>query len=228
MRNLKSYINFLNEDSFNIKNEEPNKIVTKLGNIFKKYKNVREVPRGSKKGPEVSKWLEVSGAKPGNNWCMAFVYGVFNELADSLGITNPLPKTAGVINHWDKTDPDLRLNISEVKDNMELLLPGMIFIMHRAKSKDDKNVGHAGIILQVDPIKKTFISIEGNTKDMGSGESGRVGVNSRKISDPLLIGFTDYFKDIRTPDFNKELTQSITEIFKDDIERIKFKNPAEH
>ena len=228
MEKLKNFNQFINEALFNIKQDEYEKSASTMANLFAKYKNAKELPKGSKKGPQVSNWLRVAGAQPGQNWCMAFVYGIFDELAGSLGITNPLPKTAGVMDHWDKTDPSVKINVSDVRSNADLLKPGMIFIMHRAKAHGQKNLGHAGIVISTDPVKKTFTSIEGNTNDMASGQGGRVGINTRRMDDPLLVGFTDYFKDSRTPEFEDALTKEFTTVLGDDVERIKFKNPITH
>jgi len=228
MEKLKKFAEFINESMFNIKDEDFEKSASTMAGLLQKYKNVKELPKGSKKGPEVSSWLRVAGAQPGNNWCMAFVYGIFDELAGHLGITNPLPKTAGVMDHWDKADPSIKINVSDTKTNPDLLKPGMIFIMHRAKAHGQKNLGHTGIVISVDPVKKSFVSIEGNTNDMASGQGGRVGINTRRLDDPLLIGFVDYFKSSRGPEFEEALNREFTNALGDDIERLKYKNPITH
>ena len=227
MENLKAFSEFLNE-SFDMDKEDFEKNSSLFGDLLQKYKNVREIPKGSKKGPEISKWVRLLGVTPGVNWCMAFVYGVFDELSSLMGVKNPLPKTASVIAHWDKTEHSLRINASDAMKEIDLVKPGMIFIMHRASSEGQKNLGHAGIVTSIDPVKKTFTSIEGNTNDMGSGQSGRVGINIRKMDDPLLVGFTDYFKSSRTKQFDEILTKEILDAVNDDIQRIKFKNPLTH
>jgi len=228
MKNLKKFSDFINEATLNIKDEDIEKSANILASTLQKYKNVTELPKGSKKGPEVSSWLRVAGAAPGNNWCMAFVYGIFDEISGHLGMTNPLPKTAGVIDHWDKAEPSLKINVSDVRKNPDLLQPGMVFIMHRAQAHGQKNLGHTGIIISVDPVKKSFTSIEGNTNDMASHQGGRVGINARTLDDPLLVGFIDYFKDSRNPEFNEAFNKELGSALGDDIERLKYKNPITH
>ena len=228
MKFLKTFIGFVNESSlFNFGETDYDKAAGALSGLIKKYKSAKEMPKGSNKGPEVSQWLRDAGVAPGLPWCMAFVYGMFDEMSAQLGISNPLPKTAGVIAHWDATDPATRINISDVVKTPDLLKPGMIFIMHRAQA-GQSNLGHTGIVISTDPIKKTFIAIEGNTNDIGSGEGDRVGINPRKLSDPLLIGFTDYFKKVRSPKFDEALTKSISAASNDEQERIKYKEPLTH
>jgi hypothetical protein len=227
MKFIKKYTDFIIE-SIEIPQEEFEKATDLMGKIINTHKTVRESPKGSKKGPKVSDWLRTAGVKPGLNWCMAFVYGVFDEWCKGLGSQNTLPKTAGVMDHWDKTDMNLRINIEDVKKDPDILKPGMIFIMHRAKSKGQKNLGHTGIIISVDPAKKTFVAIEGNTNDQGSGQGGRVGINTRSLGDPLLVGFTDYLKTLRSPEFDGILSQTVQKYVKDDLERIKYKNPISH
>jgi hypothetical protein len=72
-------------------------------------------------------------------------------------------------------------------------------------SRPGKGLGHTGIVLGVDPQKRTFTTIEGNTNDQQSGEGDRVGVNVRKIDSKTLIGFIDYFRSSRTKEFENDL-----------------------
>ena len=195
MNFLKKYDNFLME-TIKIHKDDYKKAADLMAKIISQNKNVREFPKGSDKGPEISKWLKSLNVSPGNPWAMAFVYGIFDKLCRSLGVENQLPKTASVMAHWEKTDSKLKLSIQDARNKPDLLKPGMIFIMVSTE-KDKKKLGHTGIITSVDPIKKTFTSIEGNIHDMGSNESDRVGINLRNLNDPILIGFTDYFHDIR-------------------------------
>ena len=228
MEHIKSYEGFIFEsDMFSFNEADYEKSAETFAGLIKKYKTAKEMPKGSNKGPEVSQWLRDSGVAPGSPWCMAFIYGIFNEMSLALGIKNPLPKTAGVIAHWDSTDPSIRLNISEALKEPDKVKTGMIFIMHRAQS-GKSNLGHTGIIISVDPVKKTFVSIEGNTNDMGSGEGDRVGINCRNFNDPLLIGFTDYFSKSRSPKFDEVLTKEVNTVTNDDQQRIKFKTPIGH
>lgn len=109
-------------------------------------------------GPQVNEYLGSVGLSPGNSWCMAFMYWCFNKAADQLGIRNPLAKTAGVIDHWNKK----RFQYGKVQPEA-----GDIFIMDFGSGK-----GHTGIIEKVDPV---FVyTIEGNSNDEGSREGYEV------------------------------------------------------
>ena len=76
-------------------------------------------------------------------------------------------------------------------------------------SRPGKGLGHTGIVIGVDVNKREFITIEGNTNDQQSGEGDRVGVNRRKLDKLPLLGFIDYFKGTRTPEFEKDIISAI-------------------
>lgn len=149
----------------------------------------------------VSAYLASTGLGGGYPWCMAFVYYIFNELSKQLGQTNPLPKTAGCMSHWSKAPADVKITIAQAKQDPNLVRPGQIFIM----SRPGKGLGHTGIVLGVDPQKRTFTTMEGNTNDQQSGEGDRVGVNVRKLDSATLKGFLDYFRTTRTKEFENDL-----------------------
>ena len=132
---------------------------------------VQEVPKGSNAGPEVEIYLKSVGLGKGYAWCMAFVYWVTNESAKKLGIVNPLLKTAGVLNQWNKR-PVLRVKTPQTGD---------IFIMDYGKGQ-----GHTGFVSQVLP-NGIIETIEGNTNADGSREGYAVCKRTRKISS--CIGF---------------------------------------
>ena len=173
----------------------------RFAEILKSNYQVKEQPKGSNKGPEVSKYLSATGLGPGYPWCMAFVYSMFSDLSSALGISNPLPKTAGVLNHWSKADSSLKITIDAARKNPGLVKPGQIFIM----SRPGKGTGHTGIVVSVDITNRSFKSIEGNTNDQLSGEGDRVGINKRELSANSLIGFIDYFKGSRDEKFENTI-----------------------
>ena len=88
-----------------------------------------------------------------------------------------------------------------IKTNPSLIRPGQIFIMTRP----GKGLGHTGIVVAVDEKDRSFTSMEGNTNDQLSGEGDRVGINKRKIDGTNLVGFIDYFKSSRTPEFERDI-----------------------
>ena len=203
MRRIKLFESFIKEASINL--EDPNKAGEVFAGVVAINKDYKEDPKGSNTGTMVNQYLSSVGLKPGYPWCAAFVYYIFDQVTKKLGITNQLPKTGGVMNFWDKSDKNLRIDIKEAKANPSLIKPGQIFIM----SRPGKELGHTGIIISVDPTKREFTSIEGNTNDQKSGEGDRVGVNKRKLDNLALVGFIDYFKGERTPGFENALSLAI-------------------
>lgn len=204
MRRIQSFSQFVSEAQFPV--NDPSTTGEKFAGVLAANKDVKEVPKGSNKGPEVSKYLQSVGLGPGLPWCAAFVYYIFDQLAKQLGTTNPLPKTGGVMNHWGKAGQDTKITIDQARSNPNLVRPGQVFIMTRP----GKGLGHTGIIVSVDPQKKTMTTIEGNTNDQLSGEGDRVGTNVRKLDQGTLVGFLDYFKTSRTPEFEAALSKAIT------------------
>ncbi len=198
-KRIKNFCDFVNEGQFSLKS--PDTDGDKFAKILSFNRNVKEEPKGSNRGQMVSAYLASTGLGGGYPWCMAFVYYIFNELSKQLGQTNPLPKTAGVMNHWNTAPKDVKITIQQAKADPNLVRPGQIFIM----SRPGKGLGHTGIVIGVDPQKRTFTTIEGNTNDQQSGEGDRVGVNVRKLDSNTLIGFLDYFRGTRTKEFEMDL-----------------------
>lgn len=203
MNNIKSFQDFLNEAQFTL--PDPAKAGDTLAGVIVANRQVKEQPKGSNAGTEVGNYLKSVGLKPGLPWCAAFVYYIFDQLSKRLGQKNPLPKTGGVMHHWESAPADTKITVAQARANHNLIKPGQIFIM----SRPGKGLGHTGIVVNVDPSKGTFTSIEGNTNDRLSGEGDRVGVNTRAINSRSLIGFIDYFKDKRTQEFEKNLSKAI-------------------
>lgn len=149
-------------------------------------KGVREVPKNSNKGPEVSAYLKRAGAAPGNPWCCAFIYWCFDETANALGRTNPMVKTAGCLDHWNRAASKgaTRITKSQAMANPGLIKPGMIFIMDFGGGK-----GHTGLI---EKVSGGFITtVEGNTDASKTREGGGVYRLTRKIAS-VNKGFIDY------------------------------------
>jgi hypothetical protein len=68
---------------------------------------VLEQPKNSNSGPQVNEYLRRAGVplslpaerKP---WCCAFVYWCFDEAARGAGRANPMVRTAGCLDHWNR------------------------------------------------------------------------------------------------------------------------------
>jgi predicted chitinase/peptidoglycan hydrolase-like protein with peptidoglycan-binding domain len=217
---MKSFKKLLKEAT--ISGKEPDVMALPYSNTLAQNVNVREVPKGSNYGKEVTRYLKTTGldnewryrttqydkktGKPYNRgyaWCMAFVYTMFDDFVKKLGLSNPLPKTAGVLKHWNRADSNLKINIAEARTNPSIVKPGQIFIQSRDGG------GHTGIVTSVDVDKGTFKTIEGNTDDDRSGEGNRVGRNTRKLSQSSLLGFIDYFKGNRSKKFEETVADVV-------------------
>jgi hypothetical protein len=150
---------------------------------------VMEQPPGSNRGPEVDSYIRRVGGNPAGQlpWCAAFIYFCFDEAANAIGRSNPVVKTAGVLDHWAaavrKGIP--RISSNSAVQNPDLVRPGHIFVIDTGGGH-----GHTGLVLEVAGGK--LITIEGNTNDGGSREG--IGVfqrDSRKIAQ-INKGFIDY------------------------------------
>jgi hypothetical protein len=158
-------------------------------NVAESQVGVMEVPAGSNRGPQVDEYVRRVGCNPADQlpWCAAFVYYCFDESAKALGRSNPLVKTAGVLDHWaaagQRGTP--RISGEQATQNPDLIRPGHIFVIDTGGGH-----GHMGLVREV--TGGTLVTIEGNTNDGGSREG--VGVfqrNSRKIVS-INKGFIDY------------------------------------
>jgi hypothetical protein len=205
MKRIKNFTTFVHEAQ-QIALNDPSKDGETFAGVLAANKDAKEQPKGSNKGPEVSRYLQSVGLSPGLPWCMSFVYYIFDEVCKRLGKTNTVVKTGGCMNHWGEAPSDAKIPVDRVKSSPNLIRPGQIFIM----SRPGKGLGHTGIVVAVDEKDRSFTSMEGNTNDQLSGEGDRVGVNKRKIDGTNLIGFIDYFKNSRTPEFEADISKAIT------------------
>ena len=147
---------------------------------------VREVPRNSNKGPEVSAYLKRAGVSPGLPWCCAFVYWCVDEAALILHRANPMVCTAGCLDHWNKAAAKgaARITTARASADPARVAPGMVFIMSFGGG-----AGHTGF---VESVAGGFVTtIEGNTDASKTREGGGVYRLTRKIVD-INKGFIDY------------------------------------
>ena len=149
-------------------------------------KRVREQPRHSNRGPEVDAYLKRTGVPTGLAWCCAFVYWCFDEAATGLGRANPMVRTAGCLNHWDRAPSRgaTRLMRHQAIADPGRIRPGMVFIMDFGGG-----MGHTGL---VESMQGGFLTtIEGNTDASKTREGGGVYRLTRKIVE-VDKGFIDY------------------------------------
>jgi len=150
------------------------------------------------RGLQVDAYLAAAGiAKPGSSppggypWCQAFVYWCFVQAAKSIKRPDqPAPKTAGVLDHWNKSATNKKIKrITKVTATADLSLvkPGMIFV-----NDYGTGLGHTGFIERVYPDGR-LVTIEGNTNLQANREGlGVYRLERRKLNDKELKGFLDY------------------------------------
>jgi hypothetical protein len=149
-------------------------------------KNIREQPRNSNRGPEVEAYLRSTDTPPGYAWCCAFVYWCFEQAAREMGTTNPMLKTAGCLDHWNRSRRKGTAVVTshDALDNPALVEPGMVFIMDHGRG-----AGHTGFVEKVNGSLLT--TIEGNTDASKTREGGGVYRLRRKIVE-INKGFINY------------------------------------
>jgi hypothetical protein len=144
---------------------------------------VMETPEGSNGGPEVDAYLASVGLGTGFYWCASFVYWCFRTAAANLGRANPVFKTAGCLNHWNKTQ-GRKIPAAEAVANPGLVKPGHIFILNHGAG-----MGHTGL---VESVEGGFLhTIEGNSDPEGGSNGIGVFRLERKIA-AINQGFIVY------------------------------------
>jgi hypothetical protein len=152
---------------------------------------VMEVRPPFNRGPRVDEYQLRTGLRlrPGADgfaWCACFVYFCFDEAARKLGRRNPVIKTAGCLDHWNRAREAGIAQVSGTRatNKPALVQPGMVFIMDFGGGK-----GHTGI---VEAVHGGFITtIEGNSNNQGSRDGVGVFRLTRKINS-INKGFIDY------------------------------------
>lgn len=157
----------------------------KLLEVAAKEVGVMEQPLGSNRGPRVDEYLRSVGLDPTKGswpWCAAFCYWCFRTAIADIEIPMPTsfpPRTAGVIDHWNKTNGYKFGAKSNYTAN-----PGDIFLMD-----EGHGLGHMGIIEVVN--KDVLTTIEGNTNEDGSRNGVGVYRRKRKLTE-INKGFISY------------------------------------
>ncbi len=105
------------------------------------------------------KYLAAVGLEPGNPWCAAFVYWVFDQLRGN-GDDNPCPKTGGALKIFEEAPAQARVTVPH---------PGCVFVVDHGKGK-----GHCGFVEDYFEATGEIQSIEGNTNQAGSREGNSV------------------------------------------------------
>ncbi len=164
-------------------------LLVKAIEVARSQIGVLEDPPGSNRGAQVEEYQRSVGIPPGEPWCAAFVYWCFRRAAEQLGIANPVLRTGGVLDHWNRAYEEgiRRVTREQAMEDPSLALPGFIFIIDTGAPG---GAGHTGLVEKVDG--GMLVTIEGNTNE-GGGREG-IGVfrrSKRKILD-INKGFIDY------------------------------------
>ena len=149
-----------------------------------------EAPPGSNRGPRVDAYLRAVGLNPGAGsfaWCAAFVYFCFDESSRGHGRKNPLVKTAGVLDHWNRAAQRgaRRIKAADALAQPDLVRPGQIFVMDFGGG-----AGRTGMVRGIRDGK--LLTIEGNTNDGGSREGIGVFERTGRTIGSVNKGFLDY------------------------------------
>ena len=135
-----------------------------------KHRGVVEV--GNNDGPEVRAWLARVFRKPGAPWCAAFAWCCLDDACRELGLSNPIPATAGV---------HLLAQRARIAGGWTAEPgPGFVGLHDAGKSKAGARLGHCGIILEVG--EHHCLGIEGNTDEAGSREGQGVHEKPRALA----------------------------------------------
>ena len=123
---------------------------------------VKEVPRGSNKGPEVNKYLRRVGIAPGSPWCAAFTADTIATIAATAGVTCPVPLTAScdVLLEWARKRGRLFASAQ----------PGDLFLVMAS----EHDAVHTGFVEAVHTAAGTLTTVEGNSNSSGGREGFEV------------------------------------------------------
>ena len=158
--------------------------------LAQKEIGVMEEPPGSNRGTRVDQYLRSVGLNPGSGsfaWCAAFLYFCFDEVSREQGRTNPVVKTAGVLDHWNRAAQAgaRRIKAADAVAEPDRVKPGHIFVM-----EFPGGAGHTGMIREIRAGK--LVTIEGNTNNGGSREGVGVFERTGRTIGTINKGFLDY------------------------------------
>lgn len=132
--------------------------------------HVHELTKNS--GPEIDPWLARVKLDPGNPWCAAFVFCMFDDAAVALGKTiggpvfNPLHRTGSVQSMWAHSEEVYR-TMSPSRGSVAIHI-------------GTGGHGHCGIYLASSPTHAA--TVEGNTNEAGSRDGNSVQIQKRPHS----------------------------------------------
>ena len=146
---------------------------------------------------EAVKYQIAAGLPKGGGfpWCQSLVY--WSGLQAYGADKNPVPKTGGVMDCWNKAkaSPALRtIRKGTPEYAAENIKPGYQFILSLGGGE-----GHTGIVESIDVQTGNLHTIEGNSNTNGSRDGYEVCRQSKRhMTDVALIGFVCYEDDLQT------------------------------
>lgn len=170
-----------------VDNAAPSPLLAAALSVAASQIGVQETPGRANRGPQVDAYLRAAGLDPEGehySWCAAFVYWCFQQAAERLGRANPLVRTAGCLEHWNRATC-AKVARQAALNNPSLIRPGFIFIIDHGQGS-----GHTGIVES--SAGGLLTTIEGNTNpQLSSNGYGVFRLARRKITD-ISKGFLDY------------------------------------
>ncbi|HYN22170.1 MAG TPA: CHAP domain-containing protein [Thermoanaerobaculia bacterium] len=184
-----TWASLFGEQSVTVSHETSSDLLTEVLAFAVTQIGVRETTPN--RGPEVDEYVKSVGLDPAGRfaWCVAFVYFCFDKAAKKLGRTNPMIKTAGVLDHWNKAGLKgiPRVTATQAKHNPSLVKPGHIFVIDTGPAG---GAGHTGLVERV--IGGKLVTIEGNTNEGGSREGVGVFRRTQRTVVSINKGFINY------------------------------------
>jgi hypothetical protein len=161
----------------------PTRLAAGAVEIARTQKDVREIG-GNNLGPQVEAYQRSTGNKPGSAYCMSLMYFCYDEAAKLLSVPNPLVKTGGVLDHWNRAHSGVKVTVDMVLDDISLIQPGALFIIDHG---DDR--GHTGMVIVAS--SDGLETFEGNTNVRGSRDGQGNYYRKRSFSE-INVGYLDY------------------------------------
>ena len=175
--------------SVTVRNETSSDFLSEVLKFAATQVGVRET--SPNRGPEVDEYVRSVGLDPAGRfaWCVAFVYFCFEKASKKLGRINPMVKTAGVLDHWNRCEAKgaSRITAVRARNNPALIKPGHIFVIDTGPAG---GAGHTGLVLRV--VGGKLVTIEGNTNEGGSREGIGVFERSQRTIASINKGFIEY------------------------------------
>jgi GH24 family phage-related lysozyme (muramidase) len=153
----------------------------KLVDISKNYLGVRE-SGGDNRGAKVGEFQRsVPGGKSGDSWCMEFAQYCIQQVETDTGAKSKIVRSANVMNVWKNAQKHGMAQKSPE--------PGTLAIFQW----EPRGRTHVGIVKSVDPDRKGFTTIEGNTSDPNNKSAPDGVFEKHRSMNGQVLGFVKPF-----------------------------------